>query len=124
MPIDKGLELFVGNQPDNLGNDIFAKIHNCLKSTSYEFIGLQKVWQEEVGNKIGWLKGKYRVLNGSIGAAESRFEMEISVENLEELEKSWAKLPEIEAHKKFGKSMEPLIVSGSNHWEIFRVVEL
>ncbi len=89
-----------------------------------EFIALQKVWQENVGNKIGWERGKYRVLNGSIGAAESRFEMEISVDSLAELETAWAKLPEIEAHKKFGKDMEPLIVSGSNNWEIFRVVNL
>jgi hypothetical protein len=30
----------------------------------------------------------------------------------------------MEAHQQFGKDLEPIIVSGSNRWEIFRVREV
>lgn len=83
---------------------------------------LMHKWQEEIGNKVGWEHSNLRILNGSIGAAESRLEFEMTVDSLAQLEQIWAKLPEIPAHKQFGKDLEPHIVSGSNHWDIFRVV--
>jgi hypothetical protein len=65
-----------------------------------------------------------RVLTGSIGASESRIEFESQFETLAELEKSWADMGKIPAHKQFGKDLEGHIVSGSNRWEILRVVAL
>lgn len=87
-------------------------------------LSLMRKWQAEVGNKTGWENANLRILNGSIGAAESRLEFEMTVDSLAQLEQMWAKLPEIPYHKQFGKDLEPLIVSGSNHWDVFRVVSL
>jgi hypothetical protein len=78
-------------------------------------------WQAEVGAKLGW---KTRALTGSIGVLESRMETEITVESLADLESAWAKLGTNEIHKRWGKEIEPLVVSGTNGWEIFRIVEV
>lgn len=89
-----------------------------------EFFALHKKWEEEVGSKLGAEKKTQRVLTGSIGAAESRIETDTEVESLAELEQFFSRLMEIPAHKEWGKQLEPLIVSGSNRWEIFRVVKI
>ena len=89
-----------------------------------EFLKMFKKWQVEVGSKIGWTQRQSRLLTGSIGAPESRFEHEVEVESLAALESAWAQLPDQPFHKQFGKELEPLIVSGSNRWEVFRVVEV
>ncbi|HEY9841572.1 MAG: hypothetical protein ACAI44_40545 [Candidatus Sericytochromatia bacterium] len=87
-----------------------------------EALVLMRKWQDEVGKQAGWEESNLRILNGSVGVAESRLEYELQVGSLAELEQIWAKLPEIPSHRQFGKDLEPLIVSGSNHWQIFRVV--
>jgi hypothetical protein len=35
----------------------------------------------------------------------------------------WEDMSTMEAHQQFGKDLEPIIVSGSNRWEVFRVVD-
>jgi hypothetical protein len=85
-----------------------------------EYLAFARKWEKEIGSRLGW---KSRVITGSIGAAESRVEHEMEVASLAELEKGFAELAKNEQHKKWGKEIEPLVVSGSNHWQIFRVVE-
>jgi hypothetical protein len=80
-------------------------------------------WESEVGDPAGMTKGAVRVLTGSIGAAESRFEFEYQFASLADLEKSWAALAKHPAHAKFGAELEAHIVSGTNRWEILRLVE-
>jgi hypothetical protein len=80
-----------------------------------------KKWHKEVGETLGW---KIRLLTGSIGANESRFEMELQTETLDALEKAWAKMSTSEVHMRLGREAEPLVVSGSNRWEVLRVVEV
>lgn len=80
-------------------------------------------WLREIGSQIGWTREKVRVAAGSIGALESTVELEVLVENLSELDASWAKLGAIAAHKDWGKQLEPLVVSGTPRWEILRVAE-
>jgi hypothetical protein len=87
------------------------------------FISAYKKWSEEVGNKVGLSKDKLRVAAGSIGVNESRFECEYNVESLEQLQRMWEDMSTMEAHQQFGKDLEPIIVSGSNRWEVFRVVD-
>jgi hypothetical protein len=79
-------------------------------------------WAREIAPKIGWSPDKGRMLTGSIGAREATVIHEWMVGDLAELEKSWAALGKIEAHKAWGKEMEPYVVSGSSRWEVFRVV--
>ena len=54
---------------------------------------------------------------------ESRFECEYTVESLKQLQKMWEDMSTMEAHQQFSKDLEPIIVSGSNRWEIFRMVD-
>ena len=51
------------------------------------------------------------------------FAGETQVPSLAELERGWAEMAKIPAHAQFSKDLEPHIVSGSNRWEILRVVE-
>ncbi len=81
-----------------------------------------KKWQAEIGIQIGWTADKTRIATGSIGALESTVELDILIEDLAQLNAAWAKLGTIEAHKKWSKDIELYIVSGTTHWQIFRVV--
>ena len=44
------------------------------------------------------------------------------IEDLAELGRAWEKLGTIAAHKQWSKDIEPYIVSGTPHWQIFRVL--
>lgn len=46
----------------------------------------------------------------------------MAIEDLAELNASWAKLAEIEAHKRWGKEIESYLVSGTPRWEVYRLV--
>jgi hypothetical protein len=81
-----------------------------------------KKWAAEVGSQIGWTADKTRIVTGSVGALESTVEIEVKITDLAELNAAWAKLGTIEAHKKWSKDIEPHIVSGTTHWQVFRVV--
>ena len=61
-------------------------------------------------------------MTGSVGALESTIQSEVEIEDLAELGAAWEKLGAIEAHKQWSKDIEPYIVSGTPHWQIFRVV--
>ncbi len=89
-----------------------------------EFIEIMGRWYKDVGEKVGMDKSTLRVTTGSIGAKESRYEIEHTVESLEKLQMMWDEMGKIDAHKDFGKGLEPVIVSGSNRWEVFRIVDL
>ena len=77
-------------------------------------------WSREIAPQVGLLKGQ--MLSGSIGALEATFEHNWEVENLAELERAWAKLGTIEAHKKWSRELEPSVVSGTSRWSVYRVV--
>ncbi len=81
-----------------------------------------KTWCQNVGTQIGWTKDKIRITTGSIGVPESTVEIEVKIEDLKELNDSWAKLATIPEHKQWSKDIEPYIVSGTPHWQVYRVV--
>lgn len=85
-------------------------------------IDSMKEWMTNVGSQIGWTEDKVRLLNGSVGIAESRIISEVLVQDLAELNESWKKLEGIEAHQRWSLELEPYIVSGSHYWEIYRVL--
>ena len=89
-----------------------------------EFERKIKEWDREVGEKVGITSSQQRIRTGSIGAMESRYEFDLEVESLQALQEKWDAMVEYEAHSKFGDEMEPLVVPGSSHWEIFRPVDL
>ncbi len=81
-----------------------------------------KTWHEEIGSQIGWTADKVRILSGSVGALESSVVTEILIDDLAELSKSWQQLGSIEAHQRWSKDLEPYIVSGTPHWQVFHIV--
>jgi hypothetical protein len=83
-------------------------------------IALVHKWNKEVGEPVGIDPERSRLLTGSIGAPESLIHSEIRVESLAELEGMFSKMAQIEWHKQWSKELEPLVVSGSTRWEIFR----
>ena len=82
-----------------------------------------KVWTTDIGGQIGWTADKVQIVTGSVGASESVLEVSLQIENLADLGASWDRLAEVEAHKQWSLDLEPHVVSGSHHWEVFRVVE-
>jgi hypothetical protein len=88
-----------------------------------EALRLFNRWIEEIGPQVGFTKQNSRLVTGSVGVVESVIESEVQVRDLAELQQSWDKLSKIEAHRRWGKEVEPLVVSGTNRWEIFRVIE-
>ena len=85
-------------------------------------IDLVRAWERDIGSKAGTGKMKIQLLTGSIGAREATVEIDHTVDTLTELEQMFEKLGKLEAHKKWGQDLEPYVVSGSSHWQIFRVL--
>ena len=86
-------------------------------------IDLMRKWEREIGPQAGTDEMDIKVLTGSIGAKEAAIEVNHSVETLAQLEAFFSKLGKIDAHAKWGKDLEPLVVSGTSFWNIYRVVE-
>jgi hypothetical protein len=85
-------------------------------------IELMQKWLRDIGPQAGFTADKTRLLTGSIGALESTIQTEHLVQDLNELNKAWEKLATIAAHKQWGKDLEPHVVSGTNRWEIYRLL--
>jgi hypothetical protein len=80
---------------------------------------VMKKW-EAMGQELGF--GKPQVLIGSIGAPESRVELNHTYPSLAALEAVWAKLNDPRMVE-YQKDMAPFVVPGSHRWEILRVQE-
>lgn len=86
-------------------------------------IELMKQWDKEIGSQIGWKDDKIRTLTGSIGAKESLVQQELTLDSVAELERGFQKLANVKGHAEWGQELEKHVVSGSNVWEILRVIE-
>ena len=85
-------------------------------------VDLLRKWESDVGRQAGTDKMDLKILTGSIGARESLIEANHTVESLAQLEDFFAAIGKIEAHKQWGKDLEPFVVSGSPQWMIYRVL--
>ncbi len=85
-------------------------------------IDMLRRWEREIGPKVGMDKMDSKLLTGSIGAREATVEGNHTVENLAQLERFFEAIGGNDAHKQFGKDLEPYVVSGSSLWSIYRVV--
>ncbi len=65
---------------------------------------------------------KPQILVGSIGAPESRVELNHRFDSLAALEAVWAKLNDPRMAD-FQRQMAPFVVPGSHRWEILRIQE-
>ena len=87
-----------------------------------QVLSMMQRWMKDIGSQVGWNADNTRLLTASIGAHESTVQTEVQIRDLAELNAAWDKLATIEAHKQWGKELEPYVVSGSPRWEIFRLV--
>ena len=85
-------------------------------------IDLLQRWMSEIAPQVGFTPDRARLLTGSIGALESTLQTEHLIENLAELDQAWEKLANNDAHKEWGRDLEPYIVSGTSRWEIYRLL--
>ena len=79
-----------------------------------------KEWWQTVGAGIG--QTDCTIMTGSIGAEEALVTVNVRVDDLTALNEQWERLAQRDDHKQWGERFEPLIVSGSTRWEIFRIV--
>jgi hypothetical protein len=79
-------------------------------------------WMRDIAPKVGLSGDRSRLLTGSVGALESTVQLEHVVEDLAELQKVWDQLGRLEAHKQWGRELEPHVVSGTSRWEILRLL--
>ncbi|WP_137929288.1 hypothetical protein [Mesorhizobium comanense] len=84
---------------------------------------LMRKWEREIGSQVGIADLKFQIMTGSIGAREATIETHHQVETLAQLEEFFAKIGKIDAHAKWGKELEPYVVSGTSLWAIYRIVE-
>ncbi len=85
-------------------------------------IDLLRKWESEVGSKAGTGNFDFKMLTGSIGVREATVEADHTVENLAQLERFFEVIGKMDAHKQWGKDLEPYVVSGSSLWNIYRVI--
>ena len=87
-----------------------------------EAVALLQEWVQDIGSEAGLEPSNTAITSGSVGVPESRLELEVSFNSLDELEQFWASIPPIE-HKIWSKKLQAVIVDGSPQWEIYRTVE-
>jgi hypothetical protein len=90
------------------------------KQTALE---LMRKWEREIGSQAGIADLGFQIMTGSIGAREATIETHHQVESLAQLEAFFAKIAKIDAHAKWGKELEPYVVSGTSLWNVYRIVE-
>lgn len=85
-------------------------------------VELLRKWERDVGSKFGTGDHDFKILTGSVGAREATVETDHTVESLAELERFFESIGKLDAHKQWGKDLEPYVVSGSSRWNIYRIL--
>jgi hypothetical protein len=88
-----------------------------------EVLALMRSWSDKFGSKVGWTDDKVRMTTASVGAPESRIVLEVKVDDLAALNQAFDEIATMDGHAEWGKKLEPHMVSGSNRWEVYRVLD-
>ncbi|MBF8224485.1 hypothetical protein [Halomonas sp. 328] len=86
-----------------------------------ELIDKTREWWATIGRELG--QTDYTITTGSVGALESLVVVDLRVADMAELSAQWEKLAQREDHRAWGKAIEPLVVSGSTRWELYRIID-
>jgi hypothetical protein len=101
---------------------IIARSHcHARFGMKQDVIEKMKHWWSTIGREIG--QTDYTIATASVGAPEALVTVDVRVRDMAELNDQWTRLAERQDHRDFGREVEPLIVSGSTRWEIFRVIQ-
>jgi hypothetical protein len=87
-------------------------------------IALLQKWEIDVGQRIGWRPGSVRILKGFIGVSDGEVEFETHFDSLSDLEGAWNDMARSPHHGEYMKLLEPLMVSGTTRWTIYRECSL
>jgi hypothetical protein len=85
-------------------------------------LSILRKWEIDVGQRIGWKS--IRVVTGLVGGSDTDIELETRIDNVADLEAAWGDMQRNPHHAEYMKSLETLIVDGSNRWTIHREVSL
>jgi hypothetical protein len=85
-------------------------------------IELLRKWEREIGSKAGTDEMDMKLLTGSIGVREATVEADHTVESIAQLERFFETIGKSDAHRQWGKDLEPYVVSGSALWTIYRAL--
>jgi hypothetical protein len=85
-------------------------------------IEMMQSWLRDIAPQAGLSAQSTRLMTGSVGALESTIQTEHVIRDLKELDEIWAALAGIPAHQAWGRELEPYVVSGTNRWEIYRLL--
>jgi hypothetical protein len=85
-------------------------------------VDAMKRWLRDIAPQVGITEERIRLMTGSIGALEATVQSEHVIEDLAELNRIWDQLATIPAHQQWGRELEPFVVSGTNRWEIYRLL--
>eukprot|EP00887_Chlorella_sp_A99_P007271 scaffold2.g7271.t1 len=88
-----------------------------------EAVALLQEWVRDIGSRAGCTAANTRLNSGSVGAPESRLELEVEMPSLAELERFWASIPPGE-HQAWSRRLRELVVHGSPTWELYRTVDM
>lgn len=83
-----------------------------------EFFRLHEKWRS-LSSDLGFPNPE--VLVGSIGAPESRIEIDYRFESLAALEATFAKVASESRMAEYQQEMAALIVPGSHRWDVYRI---
>jgi hypothetical protein len=85
-------------------------------------VDAMKRWLRDIAPQVGITEERIRLMTGSIGALKATVQSEHVIEDLAELNRIWDQLATIPAHQQWGRELEPFVVSGTNRWEIYRLL--
>jgi hypothetical protein len=83
-------------------------------------IDLLRKWEREIGATAGTDEMDFKILTGSIGAREATVEANHAIESMAQLDRFFEAIGKSDAHRQWGKDLEPYVVSGSALWNVFR----
>ena len=83
-------------------------------------IDLLRKWEREIGTTAGTDEMDFKILTGSIGAREATVEANHAMESMAQLDRFFESIGKSDAHRQWGKDLEPYVVSGSALWSVFR----
>ena len=89
-----------------------------------EVLGILRKWEVDVGQRVGWRATSIRVMQGLLGPSQSQIELETKIDSLGDLESSFGDMAKSPHHTEAMKSLEKYIVSGSDSWTVYKLVEL
>ena len=87
-------------------------------------IALLQEWVQEIGSYAdpALTEANTSISTGNIGAPESRLELEVEFETLDDLERFWGSIDPTK-HMSWGEKVKDVMIDGTPQWEVYRGVD-